>query len=291
MALQFIINGLIVGSVYALVALGFSLIYHTTNVFHIAHGAIYTAGAYLLYLFYFLFGIPFIVSLLLALICTVGLGILIDGIVYHPILKSRPNPLIAFISSLGVYIILVNLIALLFGNETKILLPGVEPTFSFASLIVTRIQVIQLLVSLLLIGGVFLLLWKSKLGYIIRGLADNQELMSILGLKVDTVRRAVVGLGSALAGLAAVLVALDIGIAPYAGMEILLIAAVATIIGGVGSYHGAVLGAVVLGVVQNLVVWQASARWQSAVTFLILLLVLLIKPQGLLSRQRRVEEI
>ena len=291
MAFQFILNGLIVGSLYALVALGFSLIYHTTHVFHIAHGAIYTAGAYLLYLFYSLLGLPFFPSLALALLCTVGLGILVDRWVYAPVLKTRPNPLIAFISSLGVYIIVVNLIALLFGNDTKILMPSVEPTFSFASLIVTRVQMVQLLISLLVIVGVFLLLWTSKLGYIIRGLADNQELMSILGLKVNTVRCAVVGLGSGLAGLAAILVALDVGIDPYVGMEILLVAAVATIIGGVGSYHGATLGAVLLGIVQNLVIWQTSARWQSAVTFLILLLVLLLKPQGLLSGKTRVEEI
>lgn len=291
MALQFLINGLIVGSVYALVALGFSLIYHTTRVFHIAHGAIYTGGVYLLYLFYVRLGIPFFFSGLLALICTVGLGILIERVVYEPVLTTRSNPLISFISSLGAYIVVVNLIALLFGNETKILQPGIEPTVSFGSVILTRIQIIQFLISLLLIGLTFLLLKRSRLGYIIRALADNQQLISVLGVKVTKVRSLVMGLGSGLAGVAAILVGLDVGIDPYVGMEILLAAAVATIMGGVGRYGGAILGAVLLGVMQNLVVWQTSARWQSAVTFLILLLVLVFRPQGLLSRKIRVEEI
>jgi len=291
MVLQFIANGLVIGSVYAVVALGFSLIYHTTRVFHIAHGAIYTASAYLLYLLFVTLEVPLPLSILFALIGVVSLGILVEKAVYAPILTERQSPLISFISSLGVFIVIVNLIALLFGNETKILLPGVEPTISLGSVILARIQIIQALTSILAVGSVFFFIRKNKLGHLIRALADNHQLLSVLGVKVSRVRRIVIGLGSGLAGLAGFLVALDVGIDPYIGMEVLLIAAVATIIGGIGNYGGTILGAVLLGVVQNLVVWQASARWQSAATFLILLLILVVRPQGLFSRKIRVEEI
>lgn len=291
MALQFIINGLIIGSVYALVALGFSLIYHTTRVFHLAHGAIFTSSAYLVYLFYTRLGAPLSLSILLSLVCTVSLGFFIEKVIYEPVLTERFNQSVSFISSLGTYIVIVNVIALLAGNETKILLPGSKPTLPLGPVILTRIQIEQLLISLLVIGLVFLFLTKSKFGYIIRALADNSQLISILGVKVGKVRSSVVGLGSGLAGIAAILVTLDTGMDPYIGLEFILVAAVATIIGGIGRYGGTILGAALLGVMQQIVIWLISAQWQSAITFLVLLSMLFFRPQGLLSPRMRVEEL
>jgi branched-chain amino acid transport system permease protein len=290
MLTQFLINGLVIGAVYALVALGFGIIYHTTRIFHIAHGAVFTATAYLLYLFYGVLSLPLALSVLSGLLGAMLLGFIVQRYVYDPVMDKRQNPLILFISSLGVYIVVINLIALLFGNETKILFAGVEPTVTFGSIILTRMQIIQFIGGLLTVSAVLIFLKKNRIGHFIQALADNHVLLSLLGIKVRRVRQLVITLGSALAGLAAMLLVLDVGMDPYIGMDMLLTAAVATIVGGVGNYSGTVLGAGFLGLVQSLVVWQTSARWQPMVTFIILLLVLFVRPRGLFSHKIRVEE-
>lgn len=296
MFIQILVNGLITGLLYALVALGFNLIYRSTQVFHIAHGAIYTAAAYFFFLWISQFsGTELSLWLLLlgivfALLGTSLLTIIFEKIVYYPLFTKKAPTLVTFISSLGVYIVVVNLIALFFGNETKILNPSIEPSLTFGDVIVTRIQIIQVAISILLIAMVFFLLKATTLGKNIRALSDNPVLASVVGLKVKRIRMMAFLIGSALAAVASLLIAYDVGMDPYVGLSAVLTAAVAFIIGGTHSYAGSVLGALMLGLTQNLVVWFYSAQWQDAVTFVVLILVLLFRQEGLFMQQIRVEE-
>jgi branched-chain amino acid transport system permease protein len=294
---QVVINGLVAGLLYALVALGFSVIYSGARVFHIAHGAFYTASTYLYLAFAGLLSSLIISpatvlvgSVVLALAFVPLLGYFSERIVYRPLAEKKAPTLVTFISSLGLYIILVNIIALLFGNETKVLNPTLEPSFSFAGAIVTRIQVIQLVVALAMIVGVLVLLRQSSLGRHIRALSDNPVLLNVLGINVKKVRAQVFILGTLLAGAASLLRAFDVGVDPHVGLSAVLTAAVAVIIGGVGFHLGAVLGALLIGFSQNIVVWYASAQWQEAVTFVVLVTVLLVRRKGLFAFQLRTEE-
>jgi branched-chain amino acid transport system permease protein len=290
MLLQVLANGFVNGCMYALMALGFALIYNTTKIFHVAHGAVYTAGAYACYVLLIQLGWPLVASVLGAVLLTALLGVLIELAVYAPLARREASLLVALLSSLGLYVALVNVIALLFGNETKVLRPGIEKTYHLGSVILTRIQAAEVVVAATLLPLLVLLLKGALWGKIIRAVRDHPTLASVMGINLGAVRIAVFALGSALAALAASLAALDVGMDPNVGMPALLVAAVALIVGGVGTFEGPVIGGFLLGVLQSLVVWRISARWMDAITFAILIVFLLFRPEGLAGCRRRLEE-
>lgn len=287
---QLLLNGLVTGCAYALVALGFALIYNTTRIFHLAHGAVYAVAAYLFYSFYVLWSVPLIGAVLLTVGLAVILGILIDEVIHVPLDERDSSLLIHLLSSLGLYIAFVNVIAMIYGNQTKVLSSGVQSTYSAGGVILTEVQVATVGVAVVLFIGLVVLLRKTRLGQQLRAMRDDPELIAVMGLNPRLIRRVVFGLGSALAAVAAILLGLDVGIDPHIGLAAVLNGAVAVIIGGIGLFEGAALGALVLGLLQSMAVWQASARWQEAVTFSVLILFLLFRPQGILGKQRRVEE-
>jgi branched-chain amino acid transport system permease protein len=218
------------------------------------------------------------------------MGVLIEFGLYAPLVRRNASTLVALLSSLGLYVAVVNVIALIAGNGTKVLQPGIERTYGFAGIILTHMQVAQLVAALFLIPVLVLFLKFTIWGKTIRATRDNPMLSTVLGFHTGVVRLGVFALGSALAGVAGVLVALDVGVDPNVGMPALLAAATALIVGGVGTFEGPVIGGFLLGLVQSLVVWQLSARWVDTMTFLILILFLLFRPWGLAGRRRRLEE-
>lgn len=290
MLAQLLANGLVTGCSYSLLALGFALIYFTTRTFHFAHGAVYTLSVYLLYTFFNLWKFPLWVAILIVLVISAIFGVLMDEILYVPLVKKGSSQLIQMLSSLGFYIIIINFIAMLYGNETKILLAGVQPTYHFGSIIYTRTQLLILITTAVLVPSFLLFLKKSKVGMMIRAMRDNPILLQSLGVSPRQVRWFAFAFGSVLAAVASSLNGLDVGIDPNIGMPALLNGVVAVIIGGVGFFEGPVLGGLLLGLLQSLVIWKTSARWQEMVTFIILILFLLFRPQGLLGYKRRTEE-
>lgn len=298
MPIQIIINGLLAGSLYSLIALGFSLIYSGTRIFHIAHGAVYTSAPYLflawtslLITVFNVFEIAaFISAIILSLISIYILVLIIEKLVYYPLSQRKAPPLVPFISSLGLYIIVVNLIALLFGNETKILNPQIEPSLDILGAIITRIQLIQFIIAIIIIASIFIVLKRTTLGRNIRALSDNSVLLSVLGIDIKKIRVLIFVIGSFLAASASLLKAFDVGMDPHVGLSAVLTATVAMIVGGIGKHHGAVFAALLIGLIQNIVIWYASAQWQDAVTFVILILVLLVRKEGLFASKLRLEE-
>lgn len=290
MLIQLLANGFVTGCSYALVGLGFGLIYNTTGVFHFAHGAVYTLCAFLFYQFYIKFHWALIPSVAITVVIAFLVGIIIDELIYAPLARRGSSLLIQLLSSLGLYIIIVNVVAMIFGNDTKILTSGVEKTLSFGSVILTKTQVATVLAFLFLFGGLLFLLRKTNMGKIIRGMSDSPELLSIMGIDQRMVRWTVFSLGSGLAAVAAILSGLDTGIDPHIGMSAVLNGAVAVIIGGVGIFEGAALGGLTLGLLQGLVIWKFSAKWQDLVSFGLLMLFLLFRPQGIIGKRQRVEE-
>jgi branched-chain amino acid transport system permease protein len=290
MLAQLLANGFATACAYALIALGFGLIYYTSRIFHIAHGAIYTLSAYLFYTVYAIVGWPLLPSALLSVVMIGFVGVGVDLLIYRPLARRGASPLIMLLSSLGLYILLVNFIAMIYGNEVKIPSPGIQPTYSFAGVILTQIQLATICTSLVAFAMFAVALRKLRFGKLVRALRDDPDLLAVLGHDPYRVRTVVFGIGSGLACIAAVLVAMDVGFDPQIGLSALLSAAVAVIIGGVGVFEAAALGALLLGVAQSLVIWQFSARWQDTLTFVVLILFLLFRPQGLLGVKGRVEE-
>ncbi len=291
MLLQFLINGIITGSLTAIMAIGFWFIYRATNLFHIAHGAIYTASAYAFYSFYASQGFSLSLALTLSFIVSSFLGLAMYFIVYRPLETKNASAGVKFISSLAIYIFIINVIALIYGNETKVLSEGLSAGVNLGSVIVTRMQIYQVCSFLVLFMISFLFIRGTKAGRAIRAIGDNPVLFKAMGLNEKWTKGTAFAIGSSAAAIASILTGLDVGIDPHMGMFALLNAVVAVIIGGIKRLEGVVLGALLIGIVQNLVIWQFSARLESAVTFFVLVAVLLYKSGGLLVVRRRVEEL
>jgi len=289
--LQFLFNGLATGALYAIVALGFGLIYNTTKIFHIAHGAVYTIAASLLLSAFILLKLPLYLSILIALFGTAFFGILIEIFVYKPFYKKNAPPVTSFISSLGLYIVLQNLIALIYGNQVQVLITEPEKTFQLGSIIISRIQLLEITAFLIISILFCLIISFTRFGKSLKALSDNPLLAEVVGIDIDSSRLKIFAIGSLLAGLGAILSALDTGIEPTMGLSIVMIAIVAVIIGGSSVFEGALVGGILLGILQALSIFQLSARWQNTVVFIALIIFLLFKPEGILGVRRRLEEI
>ena len=287
MLLQLLVNGLIIGSIYSIVALGYALIYNTTHIFHIAYASIYMFSSYMLLSFYVNLNIPFIISFIIAIGLTVLLSILIEILVYRPLNKRRSSLNIIMISSIGVMIVVINMIAMFYGNETKILNPNISKSISIGSIIITYTQLAQFIVSLVLILIFLIFLKFTKFGIKTRAMRDDSILCKVFGMDITRMRLMLFMLSAFFAAIGSGLVAYDVGMDPYVGMPMLLIAVVALIIGGVGRFEAPIIGGFIIGILQSLTVWVFSSRWQDAVIFILLILFLLLRPQGLLGEKQR----
>jgi len=287
MILQFLINGLILGSIYASLALGFSLIYNTTKIFHIAYAVLYMMAGYFFYTFYNVLGLPYFFATVIAVCITIVVSILFEVLVYKPLDRKKASLDVLLISSLGIMIIVINLIALFYGNETKIINNEIAKSISVGDVIITYPQIFQFTFSLLFIALFFLLIKYSKFGIVVRALKDDVELAKVHGLNISKTRIKLFALSGFFAAISGVLMAQDIGIDPYIGLPMLLNAVVAMIIGGIGSFSTPVFGGFVLGLLQALVIWKFSSNWQEAITFGLLILFLVFRPQGIFGKKIR----
>jgi branched-chain amino acid transport system permease protein len=236
MTSQIIINIIISLSIFALVAISFSLIYQTTRFFHFAHAVVFTAGAYFSFLFTQILGLYLYTSIPLAIIAACLLGWMIEWFIYKPLRKKKSSAIVLLLASLGIYIVLQNLISLFFGDDTKSIRTwevreGIEVLGAY----ITPVQIIIIVCSLLLVVCCAAYLHLAKSGKAMRAVASDSELSKLSGIKSERIILISFAIGSALAGIAGILVALDVDMTPTMGMNMLLMGVVAMIIGGVGS--------------------------------------------------------
>ncbi len=285
---QIFINVIISTGIFILIAVSFAIIYRVTLFFHFAHAVVFTSGAYFTFLFHKLFGFSLFSSIPLAIICACLLGCIMEWFIYKPLRKRQATPIILLLSSLGIYIVLQNLISMIFGDDTKSVRswPVKEGLEIFGARI-TEVQILIVICSASLVIGVGLWLHFSKMGKAMRAVANDKELANISGINSDKIILISFAIGSALAGIAGILVALDVDMTPTMGMNALMMGVVAMIVGGVGSIWGITLGALLLALAQNLGVWYISSQWQDVIAFAILLLFLLFRPQGFMGKKVR----
>lgn len=287
MLIQLLANGVVMGAIYALVALGFALVYNTTRIFHIAYAVLYMVSPYFLLTFYKTLQFPFLTAFLIAVFLTMLLSVIIELFVYRPLDRKKSSLNVILISSIGVMIVVVNMVAMLYGNETKILTSDISQSVTFGNIILTHTQLWQFFGSLALIGIFLVFLKYSKFGIQTRAMRDDAELYTVFGMDVYQMRLVLFAFSAFFAAVGGGLVAYDVGMDPYVGMPMLLNAVVALIIGGVGRFEAPILGGFIIGILQSMVVWAFSSRWQDAVTFTLLILFLLFRPQGILGEKER----
>lgn len=286
---QVLINSTISGIVLALVAYGFGLIFNVLKVFHIAHGAVYVSGGYIFLWTHFILGHNLLISVLYTIIFTVLLSFLIERLVYKPLSNKGSGQAITLIASMGIYIVVINLIALFFGNESKVAQYSEVSSLDFYGVLLTPIQLIQFAIASCLLLLVFSLS-KSKYFLRVRAVISNQQVASIMGINSNLIRLVAITIGSILAVSACILKFYDTGLDPYSGMGITLTSAVVVIIAGGFSLTGIISVSLLLSFILALTEWFLSAQWKEGITFIILLIIIIWKTEGIISYKMRIEE-
>jgi len=278
---QLFVNGLVNGSHYALLALGFGLIFGTTRVTHFAFGPVYALSAY---------GCWFIASALAAPLWLAMLGGVLTGalagvfaylVVYRPFERKGSTSLVILIASLGFFIVLENLIGVVFGTDTKVVPAPPSGIFLWGPLVVTGVQLVQIAALILVGSALGLYLTRTRMGKAVLAMTDNPEMARVIG--IDTLRVSLIAfaLGSAIAAVPAGLILIKDGATPHMGFLAVFMAFVAVVVGGVGSLKGAVIGGLVLGLIESTGMIRIPTEWQSSVAFVVLFIVLLVRPRGL----------
>ncbi|HON21977.1 MAG TPA: branched-chain amino acid ABC transporter permease [Candidatus Paceibacterota bacterium] len=284
---QLLINGLIAGAIYALVASGFSLIYSVCNFTHFGHGAIIAAGAYLLYTFYVILGINFWISVILTLISSAVLGWLVNLLI--KILRKRnASNAILLIASFCLLILFESLILMIFGADVKTIgFIKITKGEEFGGAIITPLQIVIIVVSLVLLVILWLFMKKTKIGKAMRAVADNKNLAEIIGISAEHIYKWSFIIGSLIAGIAGILVGLEQNLEPTMGTNLIIKGFTGAIVGGIGSVPGSILGAFLIGIVENFGIWFLPSGYKDAIAFIILFIFLLFRPQGILGRKKK----
>ena len=283
--IQFGVNGIIAGAIYALVAAGFSLIYSTNRFMHLAHGSVVVAGGYFFFVLISVLKIPWIWCVLISIFLSGLLGLLLYRLLYLPLQRRKASSVVLLVASIALLIIMQNLFQIIFGPEVK--------SFQLHSIVYTvggaRISLIQLIIVGVALSSFSLLtlfLKKTLMGREIRAVADNPELASIVG--IDTVKIASFSflIGSALAGIAGIAIGLDQNISPTMGTPAVIKGFTGAVIGGLENIPASVVGSFLLGMAENIGIAFLPSAYKDAIAFVILFIFLLAKPTGLLGRKK-----
>jgi branched-chain amino acid transport system permease protein len=294
MLTQILLNSIISALLLSLVAIGFNLIFNATKVFHLAHGAMYVSAVYALYEFNNFFkqifpqGISVALSIILSLILISVLIIVVEYLVYRPLYRKKVNSAISLISSLGVYLLIVNLITFFFGNESISLDNNYKIVFSNDYFKLTDIELMHLIISIVLIS-VVLLLSRTKFYTHIRAITDNYPVAEKFGINIQRTRIISLIVGTVLVGIAGIMKGYEIAIEPNVGLTLVLTASVAVIVGGVNSLKGTIIACFVIALIENYSVKFLSAQWKDVLTYTLLIVVLVFFQQGIISVKQRIE--
>lgn len=301
MTLQQLLDGVAIGSVYAIFALGYTIVFSILRVINFAHGAIFTVGAYLTYAltgarFGFSgqlansalpFGVNFWLALLLGAVGAGFLGVLVERIAFRPLRERGSDPLLTLVSSLGVAIATVNLIQYLFGAENYTYpdpLRNIQPAVTIAGATIRTKQIAIFIVSMAMVVALTFLINRTRTGKGLRAVAEDATTAALLGIDTDRLIRLSFFISGFLGGVAGTLIGLSVSIAgPYFGITFGLKGLAVIVLGGLGDIPGAVVGGVLIGVAESLLP-HSLGSWREAVAFVVLLVVLLFRPQGLLGR-------
>lgn len=283
---QLIVNSIIAGAIYSMVALGFNLIYGTAKFFDLGYGALTAVGGYAVFFFYKILGLNLYLSVLLGMAISTIIGYLIFRFIYAPLRERKSSSMVLLVAALGAFTALQAIIAILFTSQFQTLSrsAGNERVFDLFGGVITGVQLIILITGLVIMFVMALVLKHTMFGKAVKAVSDDEEVSKIVGINTRVIIGKVFIIGSAIAGLAGILVGFDTGIEPTMGLSLLLKGVIASIIGGIGNIYGGVLGAFFLGFIENFGIWKISGEWKDAIAFGVLIIFLLFRPQGILKK-------
>ena len=280
-----LINGISMGSIYALVALGYTMVYGIVKLINFAHGDIIMVGAYVVYILVRMAGLPFLPAVLLAMAACAILGVTMDRIAYKPLRKA--TRLSALITAIGVSLFLQNSFMVVMGSSPRpfpaVSIPGHVQIFG--NVTASNLTVVTIMVSLLMMGMLQLIVMKTRVGKAMRAVSEDSGAAALMGINVNTTIAITFAIGSGLAAVGSALYASTFPLVdPFMGMMLGLKAFVAAVVGGIGIIPGAMLGGFLIGIAQSLTIAYISSQLADAVVFSMLIIVLLFKPAGILGK-------
>lgn len=282
-----IANGIILGSMYALFASGLTLIWGTMKMLDFAHGEFFMLGGYIVYYCYSVLGLDPVSSTLIAVIAVFVIGMLVERLVIHHLLTRPVWQLTTIIATLGVSIVLQNLALHIWGPDFKSVPYFIEGVAKVWGIRIAYQRLLILAVSCGSITVLWFILKYTRFGLALRATAQDSDAAQLYGVRIATIYTVTFGLSAALAALAAAMMAPITAVNPFMGLSPLLKGFVVVILGGLGSFTGAIVGGVVLGIVESLGVLFTSTQWSDVIAFTFLVLVIWARPWGLLGVEER----
>jgi branched-chain amino acid transport system permease protein len=285
-ALQNVVNGLLLGGTYATVAVGFSLVWGVLNIVNLAHGAFVMLGAYLTYWLFTLYGVDPFAALPLAAVALFGLGYLLQRVLINRVIQA--SFLITFLLTFGLELFITNLAAAAWTQDVRSVTTGYSGSaFAVGGVAVPSVRAASLLIAVVVAGLLQALMTRTRLGSAIRATASDHEAARLMGIGVAHVYGLTFALAAATAGVAGGLISLSYPMFPAMGAPYTLIAFVTCVLGGLGSVLGALVAGLVLGILQTFAAAWLGPNYDNIVAFSVLIVVLLVRPAGLFGRARR----
>lgn len=282
-----LINGISLGSVYAIIALGYTMVYGIAKMLNFAHGDIIMVGAYISFCLSIYLNLPPVVSVFAAMVVCTVLGILIEGLAYKPLRKA--GSLAVLITAIGVSYFLQNVALLIWGSAPKTF-SSLAPFNSIAlfdgQLIITGESIITVLACVVIMIGLTLFTKKTKLGKAMRAVSEDKDAAELMGINVNVTISLTFAIGSALAAIAGVLLCSSYPVlVPTTGSMPGIKAFTAAVFGGIGSIPGAMIGGILLGIIEIFSKSYISTSLSDAIVFAVLIIVLLVRPTGILGKK------
>lgn len=281
---QQLVNGIILGSIYALLALGYTMVYGIIKLINFAHGDIYMLGAFIGYYAISTLHMSFWLALIVTMVATAFIGMVIEFLAYRPLRHS--TRIAALITAIGVSFFLEYGMVFLVGANTRSFPQAIDiVSYKLGPVTVTNIQLLILVVSLVLMVALQLIVKKTKMGKAMRAVSVDSDAAELMGINVNSTISFTFALGSALAGAAGVLIGLYYNsIEPLMGMTPGIKAFVAAVLGGIGIIPGAALGGFVIGILETLSISVNLSSYRDAIVYAVLIIILLIRPAGILGK-------
>ena len=286
--IQQLVNGLAVGSIYALIALGYTMVYGTIKLINFAHGDVYMMGAFIGYFAVMVLKLNVFLALLLAMVACAVLGVVIERVAYKPLRKS--TRVAALITAIGVSYLLENVMSYFFGAESRPFPSdfGTETFTLFGDVSVNGKQILIFGITVLLMALLQFIVRYTKMGKAMRAVAVDEQAAQLMGIDVDGVISFTFALGSALAGIAGVLVGVYYNtISTTMGITVGLKAFVAAVLGGIGSIPGAMVGGYLIGLLETMVSFFGYSPYRDGVVYFLLFIILIVLPAGLFGKNVR----
>lgn len=281
--LSILISAVVLGSLYSLLASGLSLIWSTLGVFNYAHGALLLLGAYIIWTFSDRAGIPVALAFVLAIPVLAGLGALLELIAVRPFINRPNGTLLVMVSTLAVASAVEGVAQLLWGPQNRQLQPLTTTTIAVGDIRVAVTTIIAFGLALSLVLGLIMLLRKTQWGAAVRAVEQNRDMAMLVGIRPARVYASVFAIASVLACAAALVYATTTTITPAKGFEPLLTAFVVLVFGGSASLWGTLIGAFSIGLLDSATTYWLGLQWSPVAVFVLLVLVMLIRPQGLVK--------